>query len=454
MSLSRSWRAELSVVSVGGIALLLLGLWYESLALALLAGVTSYLIWHLVQLYRLHDWLTRGCNTPPPDSNGIWADLMCELWRGQRRTRKRKRKLRRALRRFKESTAALPEATVVLGQHGEIEWWNTAAERLLGLRRTDDRGQRIANLIRHPEFVRRLESGDWRQPLVMSSPVDANIRLTLNIVPTAKHKHLLLVQDTTRLHHLDQVRRDFVANVSHELRTPLTVISGYVEALLDHAEARKPPWTQVLPQVHEQARRMRGIVEDLLLLSRLELDKELTSEEELAVATLLRQIHKEATELSGAARHRILLDVDPRLGFRGNRNELHSAFSNLVVNAIRYTPAGGEIRLRWHADAQGAYFSVSDTGVGIEPRHIPRLTERFYRVDVGRSRETGGTGLGLAIVKHVVTRHGGELTIESTVGKGSTFTCHFPFRHFYWLEIEYPLAPTPLGQQLAMTHDK
>lgn len=453
MTMNRGWRAEASVVTAGGLVLVLLGLYYENLVLALLAGVTTYLIWHLAQLSRLRDWLARGCTTPPPDANGIWGDVMCELWRGQRRTRKRKRKLRRALRRFKESTAALPEATVVLGQHGEIEWWNTAAERLLGLRRPDDRGQRIANLMRHPEFVRRLELGDWRQPLVMCSPVDSNMWLTLNIVPTAKHKSLLLAQNTTRLQHLDQVRRDFVANVSHELRTPLTVISGYVETLLDHAEAAKPPWKQALPQVHEQARRMRGIVEDLLLLSRLELDRELTSEEEIAVARLLKQIHKEATELSGEGRHRILLDLDPRLGLRGNRNELRSAFSNLVVNAIRYTPAGGEIRLRWHADENGAYFSVSDTGVGIDPRHIPRLTERFYRVDVGRSRETGGTGLGLAIVKHVITRHGGELTIDSTVGKGSTFTCHFPTRHFNWLEIDQTTA-LPCASQLVLTDDE
>jgi two-component system phosphate regulon sensor histidine kinase PhoR len=453
MNLNRSWRTELSIIVMGALMLVLLGFWYGNLTLALLAGVTAYLVWHLVQLYRLHHWLTHGCNAPPPDSHGIWADLTSELWRIQRRTGKRKRKLRRALRRFKESTAALPEATVVLGQYGEIEWWNSAAERLLGLRRPDDRGQRIANLIRHPEFVRRLEAGDWRQPLVMSSPVDSNIWLTLNIVPTAKHKYLLLAQNTTRLQHLDQVRRDFVANVSHELRTPLTVISGYVEALLDHPEARKPPWKHVLPQVHEQARRMRGIVEDLLLLSRLELDRELTSEEEIAVAMLLRQIHKEATELSGEAKHRILLDVDSRLGLRGNRNELRSAFSNLVVNAIRYTPAGGEIRLRWHADAHGAHFSVSDTGVGIEARHIPRLTERFYRVDIGRSRETGGTGLGLAIVKHVVTRHGGELAIESMVGKGSKFTCHFPLRHFCWLEVQPRTEPTPVGQ-LATTPDE
>lgn len=443
MNLHRSWRAELGLIALGVLMLTVLGLWYDHLNLTLLAGVASYLIWHLTQLYRLHTWLIRGCSTHPPDSIGIWAELMCELGRSQRRTRKRKRKLRRALKRFRESTAALPDGTVVLGQHGEIEWWNSAAERLLGLRRPDDRGQRIANLIRYPEFVRRLESQDWRQPLVMCSPVDGNIWLTLHIVPTAKNKYLLLAQNTTRLQHLDQVRRDFVANVSHELRTPLTVISGYVEALLDHVEARKPPWKQVLPQVHEQARRMRGIVEDLLLLSRLELDRELTGEEEIAVSTLLRQIHKEAMELSGEAKHRILLDIEPQLGLSGNRNELRSAFSNLVVNAIRYTPAGGEILLRWHADAEGAHFSVSDTGVGIEASHIPRLTERFYRVDVGRSRETGGTGLGLAIVKHVLTRHGGELTIQSTVGKGSTFTCHFPARHFYWLESEKAMGPIP-----------
>lgn len=439
MRFHRTWRQELSLAAVSGVLLTLLGLWYGHVAIMLLIGACGYLGWHLVQLHRLHTWLNSGCNTPPPETHGIWGDVIFEFYRHQRLTRKRKRKLRRALKRFRESTAVLPDGTVVLSKHGEIEWWNTAAERLLGLRRPEDRGQRAVNLIRHPAFVRRLESGDWRQPLVIPSPVEATTWLTLNVVATAKNKYLLIAQNTTRLQRLDQVRRDFVANVSHELRTPLTVISGYIETLLDHVEARKPPWKHVLPQVHEQARRMQGIVEDLLLLSRLELDKDLTSEDAIAVAELVRQIHKEALELSGEADHRIELDLDPRLGLMGNRNELRSAFSNLVVNAVRYTPAGGEIRLRWHYDESGAHFAVSDSGVGIDARHIPRLTERFYRVDVGRSRETGGTGLGLAIVKHVLTRHDGELAIESELGKGSTFTCHFPLRHFYWLELNAEL---------------
>jgi two-component system phosphate regulon sensor histidine kinase PhoR len=442
MSLDRTWRKELSLVIVSGLLLGILGYWMGAITLPPLVGGALYLGWHLSRLYQLSTWLKSNRNGSPPEARGIWGDLMYDLYRHQHRTRKRKRKLRRALKRFKESTAALPDATVVFDRRGDIEWWNAAAERLLGLRRPDDRGQRIINLLRYPGFVHRLESGDWRQPLVMPCPTDEHIWLTVNVVPSTKHKYLLIARDTTRLQQLDQVRRDFVANVSHELRTPLTVISGYIETLLDHEEARHPPWQQALPQVHQQARRMQGIVADLLLLSRMELDKELASEEAIAVASLIQGIAQEAFELSGPAVHRIELDIDAKLGLMGNRNELHSAFSNIVINAVRYTPAGGEIRLSWHVDDAGAHFAVSDTGVGIEARHIPRLTERFYRVDVGRSRQTGGTGLGLAIVKHVLTRHGGELSIESEVGKGSTFTCSFPSHHFCWLEPDPKALPT------------
>jgi two-component system phosphate regulon sensor histidine kinase PhoR len=433
----RSWSSEASLVITGFAILVFLGLWFGTMVLTLLAGATLYLFWHLVNLYRLSHWLKEGTNTPPPEVWGVWDGIFHDIYRRGRGYRKRKRKLNRALRRFIESTAALPDGIVVLGRNDEIEWWNAAAERLLGLRRPDDRGQQIGNLLRHPAFVQHLaEEVTWHQPLLIPAPVDEAILLHTTVLPTGRKKRLLIAQDATRLHRLEQMRRDFVANVSHELRTPLTVVSGYVESLLGHEDAHKVPWKRALPHIYQQTRRMQRIVDDLLLLSKLELNAEQQNQDLVHIAPILTAIREEAVELSGEEKHRIELQMDTHLGIIGNATELHSAFSNLVSNAVRYTPRGGHIRICWYANAKGAFLSVADTGVGIEARHIPRLTERFYRVDVGRSRKSGGTGLGLAIVKHVLSRHQGELSITSEVGKGSTFTCHFPCHYFYWLNSD------------------
>jgi two-component system phosphate regulon sensor histidine kinase PhoR len=315
---------------------------------------------------------------------------------------------------------------VVLGEQGEIEWWNKAAESLLGVLRQRDYLQPITQLIQDPEFIHWFENSESNVPLEIPSPVKESQWLTLHSGCTAKQKRLLQVRDTTRLHQLKQMRRDFVSNVSHELRTPLTVISGYIESLLDMDEIRNGPWHGMISQISNQSQRMQRIVDDLLMLSRLELNEERPLEEIVSIDALLKRIRADAVALSGDRQHRIEIEANPELGLIGNASDLRSAFSNLVFNAVRYTPPHGVIKMQWSATKEGASFIVSDTGIGIEAHHLPRLTERFYRVDVSRSRQNGGTGLGLAIVKHVLNRHDGELNIESEVGTGSTFSCRFP----------------------------
>lgn len=400
-----------------------LGLATGHLAAALLIATLIYLVYHLYQLRNLERWLQSKASGTP-DVQGVWGDIYYQLYRLQRRNRKRKKKLAAMLSRFRESTAAMPDATVVLNQDGLIEWWNEAAGKVFGLKQSQDIGQPITNLVRHPDLLRYLEAGNFSEALTIPSPVDDRATVSLRIVPYGNNQRLLVARDITRLQLLEQMRRDFIANVSHELRTPLTVISGYLETIRDSEDACTREWGDSLDAMQQQASRMQQIVTDLLLLSRLETEGEQSDSHPIDVPALLNMLREDAEVLSKGS-HSIELDADPGLWLLGSRGELRSAFSNLIYNAVRYTPAGGAVAIRWYADDQGAHFSVQDTGIGIAAQHIPRLTERFYRVDVGRSREAGGTGLGLAIVKHVLMRHDARLSVESTPGKGSTFGCHF-----------------------------
>jgi two-component system phosphate regulon sensor histidine kinase PhoR len=314
---------------------------------------------------------------------------------------------------------------VVLGPRYEIEWFNKAAIQLLGLQSPRDRGQPITNLIRYPSLHNYLSQANFEDTSIkFISPSNPSMMLSVSVIPYAETQHLLLARDITHLHRLEQIRSDFIANVSHELRTPLTVISGFMETLQDAQMG--PEFERPLLLMAQQTARMRNIVEDLLLLSRLESETATPGGEPVEVEEMLRSIYEEAKILSGEQRHQITLTVEEDLIIYGHSEELRSAFSNLVFNAVRYTPAGGEISIRWYSDEEGIHFAVSDTGEGIAPEHLPRLTERFYRVDVGRSRHHGGTGLGLAIVKHVLNRHQGLLHIESKIGQGSLFRCDFP----------------------------
>ena len=315
---------------------------------------------------------------------------------------------------------------MVLDDKGRVEWWNGVATRMLGLSRKHDKGERIDELIRDPVFRSYLADDNFSRPLQMPGPVDEGVILEVRIVPYGKGKHLLQARDITRLQQLETVRRDFVANVSHEIRTPLTVVHGYLETMSDSDDESLSAWQRIIKQMQQQTIRMQRIVEDLLLLSRLESHQSTQGQDELDVPALLKSMLQEGRSLSGELSHDLRIEVDQGLWLIGESAEIYSAFSNLLFNAIRYTPAGGEIALSWYRGETGPCFSVTDTGIGIEQEHIPRLTERFYRVDVGRSRQSGGTGLGLAIVKHVLTRHGGHLRIESEPGKGSRFVIDLP----------------------------
>ncbi len=407
------------------VAALLLGWLSGHVLFFLWLFTTGYLIAHLLRIRRLERWLSSGAGPPPHGGSGVWGEVFYQLQRMRQHHWRRKRTVTQYLQRFRELTAAMPDATVVLRTGGEIEWFNEAAGRMLGLRSPHDIGQRIANLVRHPVFIEHLRARHFTDPVEFPSPVNLDLVLSVSVVPYGQEQLLLVARDVTRLHRLERTRRDFVANVSHELRTPLTVLRGFVEMLEDGRENLTDEERRSLNLMDEQAKRMERIVNDLLLLSRLETDERPPRRGPVAVPALLELLNSEARAMSGT-RHNIKFEVDAALSLRGGEDELRSAFTNLVSNAVRYTPEGGNIRIRWYADAQGAYFQVRDTGMGIAAHHIPRLTERFYRVDVARSRQTGGTGLGLAIVKHVLERHEAQLHVESTVGRGSVFTCHFP----------------------------
>jgi len=407
-------------------ACLLLGALTGEYAWVLACGLAIHLAWTLSQLLRLHKWLREHkTDEPPPDGYGLWGEVFDSIYHLQRRNQKARGRLQAVIDRVQESTTALKDAVVMLDSQGNLEWWNRAAETLLGLKTPQDSGQQLANLVRDPRFKEYFERGNYAEALEIPAPINDRRRLQFHITRYGNREHLLLVRDVTRLYQLEQMRKDFVANVSHELRTPLTVIAGYLETLLDNVEAVNPRWLRALQQMQQQGARMQTLLNDLLLLAKLESTDYPSDNQPLAIDLLLLSIKNDAQALSGDQQHRISLEADPHLKLKGSEAELRSAFSNLVFNAVKYTPAGGDIRIRWWGDEQGAHLAVSDTGMGIETRHLPRLTERFYRVDSSRASNTGGTGLGLAIVKHVLLRHRGNLEISSVPGKGSTFTCHF-----------------------------
>lgn len=415
---------------------LLFGWWLEHLWLLLSLVLTAVLAWHLYHLHRLDNWLQKSKKIDPPEAFGIWGEVFYQIYKLQKRNRKRKRKLSSMLKQFQASTGAMPDATVVLTNKNKIEWFNKAAVQLLGLKLGQDIGQTVSNLVRAPMFTEYLhqvtEQGEspHGKSIKILSPANPQIMLRIHLVPYGDNKHLMIARDITDLHRLEQIRQDFVANVSHELRTPLTVIGGFVETLQDDlqdAEQRyQQQWQRPLELVAQQAQRMQNIVNDLLVLSRLESQIPKDIRKIVDIQYLIDDLAEEAMALSGEAEHQFEVDIEAGLSIYGSPDELESAFANLVFNAVRYTPPQGAIKLRWYSDEDGAHFAVADTGEGIAEHHLPRLTERFYRADVARSRKQGGTGLGLAIVKHVLHRHQASLHIESQLGKGSLFRCDFP----------------------------
>jgi len=393
--------------------------------LVLMLSVLALLVLHLRQLRVLLNWLQKPELEAVPNGFGMWDDAFANLYQELRGHVRSEARLTGELGRLQQAAAALPDGAVMLNASDQIEWCNPPAERLLGLNLVQDVGQPIGFLVRQSEFIAYLNAHHYAEPLALKSARNQEVSLELQLVPFGDKQKLLICRDVSHLEKIETMRRDFVANVSHELRTPLTVVGGFIETLKDIDGAIPNNLLHYFDLMEEQTSRMRNLVEDLLTLSQLESSQNLRQEEDVDVPALVGTIRQEAQSLSGG-RHTILVEaVDAGIKLRGSPNELHSAFGNLVNNAIRYTPQGGEIRLNWLLREGQAVFSVKDTGIGIEPQHIARLTERFYRVDRSRSRETGGTGLGLSIVKHILTRHQARLEITSEYGKGSTFSAVF-----------------------------
>ena len=377
----------------------------------------------LLGLWMAENWLRSGGRR----LNALWAgplaDFLYAVSRLLMRERKQSQQLLGRARYFKNAAEALPEGVLAVDSQGYIAWFNQGAMRLLGLRRRN-RGQAVERVLRLPDVLALL-SGEISGPIELESPVSAGRVIELELTPFLQGHRLVMIRDITAFKRNDAVRRDFVANASHELRTPLTVMQGYVETMLDTPGCHHDVWHKPLQQMHNQAERMRKIVEDMLMLSTLEGTDHRLKQDVVAVPELLAQIAQEAIQLSGVRHHQIHLVCETQAGLLGHEEYLRSAFTNLVSNAVRYTPDEGCIDIRWWQDEQGLHLSVCDSGIGIAPEHLPRIMERFYRVDSARSRATGGTGLGLAITRHVLERHNALLQVESALGKGSCFSCHF-----------------------------
>jgi len=405
---------------------LLVGAIMGEVAWGLVLSLLVIVGWNLFYLRKLLRWLQKGRNTPPPEASGMWGEIFHLLNRRQQSHHKRKKRLAQMVGRFQEMTSALPDAAVLLGENETIVWFNQAAKQLLGLHRTTDMGQRIGNLVRHPLFMQQFKSEAGERGFNIPAPIDEDISLQVWHIPLAQNQSLLMARDVSQAQQLEQMRRDFVANVSHEMRTPLTVIRGFIEQMVDSGDPELEGWIESIEMMAQQSSRMESLIEDLLLLSQLERRQEQREQQRVPVASLVREIVSGGRTLVEEKDIRVEVDLDENLLLIGNERELYSAVNNLFTNAIRYTPPEGVIHIEWKLDeSSGALLSVIDSGIGIAPQHLNRITERFYRVDVGRSRDVGGTGLGLAIVKHVLNRHNAQLKIESRLNVGSKFSCHF-----------------------------
>ncbi len=416
------WTYHLTRLLGGVLVALLIGWWSGQLLVMMGIFLLAYLAWQLYNSLRLYRWL-QSWKLDPPESFGMWAEIFDRIATLQKQNIKRNLQYQEVIDDFEGMTDAFPDATLVIDSHDLIRWFNDPAMRLLGLKTPIDQGQAVTNLIREPAFADWLAIHDELQSnLEISCPTDDNISLQINAVRFRKNQRLLILRNITDIRNLDRIRHDLVANVSHELRTPLTVLLGYLEVLKTEAGTPDP---EVIERMFKQARQMHALLEDLLELSRLQQTDKQNGAVEVDVPTMLTQLAEQAKELS-QDNHEINFKIEPGLNISGVQLDLKSAFQNLILNAVNYTPTQGKINVTWQETTAGPTLSVKDNGVGIPHRDIPRITERFYRVGDDRNRKTGGTGLGLAIVKHVLHSHDAKLEIRSEYGEGSEFRCIFP----------------------------
>jgi two-component system phosphate regulon sensor histidine kinase PhoR len=429
------WKAGLFICAL---SLICVFLWLISgtitALLVFITGLLLYLISHIFWLHQLQTWFKKPSLKEIPEGSGLWEGLFTALLQYERNNQFNQDQLNLALERFNLATSAMPDGLVILSANNEIEWCTPNAEKQLGLDLKTDKNLPIFNLIRESHFIAYLYNGDYDEPFKLKSWRNPELILEIQLIPFANNQKLLISRDLTQLEKVEVMRRDFIANVSHELRTPLTVVGGFLETLSDMEGAVPDKLKPYFVMMGEQTNRMNRIIEDLLMLSTIESNSGIPDDNEIDMLSLLKTILNDAVGLSQAlnkSKLKIHLEADPTLKLKGTTEELRSAFSNLVSNAIRYTPenkdgAPGELFIHWGLSNGKPIFSIRDTGIGIEKKHIDRLTERFYRVDRSRSRETGGTGLGLSIVKHILIRHQAKLDITSELGVGSTFSAVFP----------------------------
>jgi two-component system phosphate regulon sensor histidine kinase PhoR len=418
----RSWKFHAGRLALAAIPILILGWWTGYPERTLLVALLLYLAWNIWNVGRLFNWLQSG-EDHIPESLGVWADIFDHINSLERKKRRRTAQYQEMIGEFQSLTDAFPDATLVIDANDNITWFNNAATELLGLEVPEDVGQAVTNLIRGPDFSNWLAvQPEVTSKLEMPCPRDDHTWLSISAVELREKQRLLILHDTTEVHNLEQIRKDFVANISHELRTPLTVLLGYLEMM---GQSQSGEIAKSAARMQSQARQMNALLDDLLELSRLQ-SNEISSEEEIInVPAMLNGLKEQAEELSGG-RHAIDFRIHDDLMLTGIGPDVESAFRNLIVNAVNYTPYGGDVSVSWTDTFEGPTLLVEDSGIGIPRRDIPRLTERFYRVGSDRARHTGGTGLGLAIVKHVLNAHQARLTIESELGDGSEFKCVFP----------------------------
>lgn len=403
---------------------LLLGLIFGYLPWFLLASALAALVWNFYNQLKLSHWLWIDRSMTPPPGRWSWEPLFYGLYQMQQRNRRRRRELALLIKRFRSGAESLPDAVVMTTVEGNIFWCNGLAQHLLGFRWPEDNGQHILNLLRYPEFSHYLQQQEFSRPLTLQ--LNNEHYVEFRVMPYSEGQLLMVARDVTQMRQLEGARRNFFANVSHELRTPLTVLQGYLEMMGDE-EQDGSLRSKALSTMQEQTRRMDGLVKQLLTLSRIEAAPNVDMNERVDIPLMLRVLQREAQSLSGG-NHEITFRVNEQLNVFGNEDQLRSAVSNLVYNAVNHTPKGTHIEVSWQQTAHGAQFQVSDNGPGIAAEHLPRLTERFYRVDKARSRQTGGSGLGLAIVKHALSHHDARLEILSEPGIGTRFIFTLPNR--------------------------
>ena len=420
------WKAFFFILSLSAVSLFV---WLTTSALIALLTFTSILLVYLAiqvnGLYQLQLWLKKPVLKDIPEGFGLWEDVFNAILKYERNNNLKKSELNAAVERFNTVANAIPDGLVILSATNGIEWCTANAESQLGLNLSTDRNLPIVNLVRNSNFIAYLYNGAYDEAFRLKDARNSDVILEIWIIPLGSKQKLLISRDITQLEKVDSMRRDFIANVSHELRTPLTVVGGFIETLSDMEGAIPDNLRSYFDMMQDQTTRMRRLIEDLLTLSHIESNTQPPEDRLIEMLSLVNMLHNDAKALSHG-RHKISIDIDEHLNLTGAADELLSALGNLVSNAVRYTPEGGEIHISWQRRKKQAVFSVIDNGIGIEQQHIDRLTERFYRVDRSRSRETGGTGLGLSIVKHILTRHQAKLEIKSTPGKGSTFSAIFP----------------------------